>query len=183
MKLFTSGRYSTVASTFALVVALGGTSYAAAQITSGDIKDGTIQNKDISVGARTQVHQVHNDNGTVMDGSDKTVLSIHVGAGSFALTSKVQAFYSNTSPYVNCSLVGPSGTLDTAYWYDAGTAGYGEVVNQAVLTTTSPTNVQLNCNGQNASIYYKKLQAIRVAIGSDNLAPNVAKTSLPQHLR
>lgn len=183
MKLFTSGRYATVASTFALVVALGGTSYAAAQITSGDIKDGTIQTKDISVGARTQVHQVHNDNGTTMSGSDKTVLSIHVGKGAFALTSKVQAFYSGTSPYVNCSLVGPSGTLDTAYWYDGGISGYGEVTNQAVVNTSSPTNIQLNCNGSNASIYYKKLQSTRVALATDNLAANVAKTSLPKHLR
>jgi len=183
MKLFTSGRYATVASTFALVVALGGTSYAAAQITSGDIKDGTIQTKDISVKARTQVHQVHNDNGTAMDGSAKTVLSIHLGAGKFALSSKVQTFYSNTSPFVNCSLVGPGGTLDTAYWYVAGNVGYGEVLNQAILTTTSPTNVQLNCSGSNASVYYKKLQATRIAVATDNLAPNVAKTALPNHLR
>jgi len=183
MKLFTSSRYAAVASTAALVVALGGTSYAAAQITSSDIKDGTIQTRDLSVGARAQVHQVHNDNGTLMDGSDKTVLSIHVGKGSFALTSKVQAFYNAASPFVNCSLVGPSGTLDTAYWYAGGIAAYGEVVNQAVVKTTSPTNIQLNCNGSSASIYDKKLQAIRVAVSSDSLAPNVAKTAVPKHLR
>ena len=183
MKLFTSGRYATVASTFALVVALGGTSYAAAQITSNNIKDGTIQTKDLSLGARTQVHQVHNDNGTTMDGSDKTVLSIHLKAGTFALSSKVQAFYSTTSPYVNCSLVGPGGSLDTAYWYDAGTVGYGEVVNQAVFTTNSATNVQLNCTGSNASVYYKKLTAVRVAQGTDSLGANVAKTALPKNLR
>src|SRR5690242_6305020 len=157
MKLFTSGRYATVASTFALVVALGGTSYAAAQITSNNIKDGTIQTKDLSLGARTQVHQVHNDNGTTMDGSAKTVLSIHLKPGTFALSSKVQALYNSTSPFVNCSLVGPGGSLDTAYWYDSGIAGYGEVVNQAVFSTTSATNVQLNCSGSNASVYYKKL--------------------------
>ena len=107
-----------------------------------------------------------------------------MGTGSFALSSKVQAFYSGTSPFVNCSLVGPSGTLDTAYWYDAGISGYGEVVNQAVFTTTSPTNVQLNCNGSNAGVFNKKLQG-----GSASRRP--ATTSLPtsrrppvpQHLR
>ena len=183
MKLFTHGRYATVASTAALVIALGGTSYAAGLITGQQIKDGTIWTKDLAPAARSTVKQVHNDNGTAMTGSDKTVLSIHLGTGSFALSSKVQAFYSGTSPFVTCSLVGPSGTLDTAYWYDAGISGYGEVVNQAVFTTTSPTNVQLNCNGSNAGVFNKKLQAVRVSSASDNLAPNVAKTSVPQHLR
>ena len=183
MKLFTQGRYATVASTAALVVALGGTSYAAGLITSQQIKDGTIQTKDLAPTARTAVKQVHNDNGTAMNGSDKTVLSIHVGSGSFALSSKVQAFSSGTSPFVTCSLVGPTSTLDTAYWYDAGISGYGEVVNQAVFTTTSPTTVQLNCNGSNAGVYDKKLQAIRVSGASDSLGPNVAKTSVPKHLR
>jgi len=183
MKLFRNGSYATVASTAALVVALGGTSYAAAQITGADIKDGTIATKDLSVGARSQVHQVHNDNGTVMDGSAKTVLSIHVGAGSFAVSSKVQAFPSSTSPFVTCSLVGASGTLDLGYWYQPGSSGYGEVVDQAVFSTTSPTNLQLNCSGSNASIYYKKLQVIRVAVSSDSLGSNVAKAPLPQHLR
>jgi hypothetical protein len=183
MKLFTSGRYATVASTFALVVALGGTSYAAAQITSANIKDGTIQTRDVALGARTQVHQVHNDSGTTLAGTDKTVLSIHLAAGTFSLSSKVQAFYSGTSPFVNCSLVGPSGVLDTAYWYVPGGGGYGEVVNQAVVTTTSATNVQLNCSGSNAGVYNKKLQALRVAQGTDSLGPNVAKAPLPQHLR
>ena len=53
MKLFTNGRYAAIASTAALVVALGGTSYAAAQITSGDIKDGTIQTKDLAKPTRS----------------------------------------------------------------------------------------------------------------------------------
>jgi hypothetical protein len=63
MKLFTRGRYATVASTAALVVALGGTSYAAAMITGHDIKDGTVTTadvknhnlklKDLSSGARS----------------------------------------------------------------------------------------------------------------------------------
>ena len=84
---------------------------------------------------------------------------------------------------MTCSLVGPTSTLDTADWYDGGITGYGEVVNQAVFTTASPTTVQLNCDGSNAGVYDKKLQAIRVSSASDNLGPNVAKTAVPQHLR
>ncbi len=47
MKLFTQTRYVTVASTLALVVAAGGTSYAAGMITGRSIEDGTITTKDI----------------------------------------------------------------------------------------------------------------------------------------
>ncbi len=48
MKLFTHGRYATVASTLALVVAATGTSYAAVKITGQDIQDGTVTTKDIA---------------------------------------------------------------------------------------------------------------------------------------
>ena len=47
MKLISQGRYATVASTLALVVALGGTSYAAVKITGADITNGTVTTKDI----------------------------------------------------------------------------------------------------------------------------------------
>jgi hypothetical protein len=47
MKLFTQGRYATVASSAALVVALGGTSYAAALISGQDIQNGTVTTADV----------------------------------------------------------------------------------------------------------------------------------------
>ncbi len=48
VKLHGAGsRYANVTSTLALVVALGGTSYAAATITSRDIKDGQVKSKDL----------------------------------------------------------------------------------------------------------------------------------------
>jgi hypothetical protein len=47
MKILTQGRYATIASTAALVVALGGTSYAAVMITGHDIKNGTLTTKDV----------------------------------------------------------------------------------------------------------------------------------------
>jgi hypothetical protein len=65
MKLFTSGRYAAVASTLALAVALGGTSYAAVKITGAsiqnntvttkDIKDKTLKVKDLSPGAKSKL--------------------------------------------------------------------------------------------------------------------------------
>jgi hypothetical protein len=50
MEIFAQGRYATVASTLALVVALGGTSYAAVIVTGADIKDGTVSTKDVKDG-------------------------------------------------------------------------------------------------------------------------------------
>ncbi len=47
MKLFTHTPYATVASTAALVLALGGTSYAAVKITGADIADGSVTTKDV----------------------------------------------------------------------------------------------------------------------------------------
>jgi hypothetical protein len=183
MKLFTQGRYATVASTAALVVALGGTSYAAALVTSGDIQDGTIQTKDLNPTARIATKSVHNDSGTVMDGTNKTVLSANVKAGSYLVSAKVQAFANTTSPYVNCWITGPGGaTLDTGYWYLSGQYGYGEVTNQAVFTTTGATTVQLNCNGSSASVYYKKLAITRMASVGDLTGANVSKAALPSKI-
>ena len=45
MKIVSSGRYAAVTSTLALVIALGGTSYAAAKITGRDIKDNTVYHR------------------------------------------------------------------------------------------------------------------------------------------
>jgi Collagen triple helix repeat (20 copies) len=47
MEVFTQGRYASVASTLALVVALGGTSYAALAVTGHDIQNNTVTTKDI----------------------------------------------------------------------------------------------------------------------------------------
>jgi hypothetical protein len=47
MALFTHGRYATVSSTLALVVALSGASYAAGVVTGDDIKNNTVTSKDI----------------------------------------------------------------------------------------------------------------------------------------
>ena len=47
MKLLTHTRYATVASTAALVIALGGTSYAAVKITGSNIADCSITTKDV----------------------------------------------------------------------------------------------------------------------------------------
>jgi hypothetical protein len=46
-RLFGSVRYANITATLALLVALGGTSYAAVQVTGADVRDGSITGKDI----------------------------------------------------------------------------------------------------------------------------------------
>jgi len=180
MKFFRSGSYATVASTAALVVALGGTSYAAAQITSANIKDGTIQTKDVSKDARVTAKSVHNDNGTSL-GSTKTVLSMNLKKGNYVLNSKAVAESTTNGAYAECFLVAPNGsTLDTSWWWGGAGYGYGTLADQAVLHIGNTGTVQLRCLGSSATLYNKKLTAVKVASVSDITGGDVAR-SAQQH--
>ena len=181
MKRFTSGRYAAVASTAALVVALGGTSYAASQITSSDIKDGTIQTKDINPNARITVKQIHNDASTALTGSTKTVLSLNLPKGTYLLAAKGNV-YAGAGGYGECWLTNPVGvTVDIGWFYSSAAIGYGEVVNSAVVTLGHTGTVQMNCYGSDASLDDKKLTATRVASAVNLTGANVAKVPT-QHL-
>jgi hypothetical protein len=182
MKLFTSGRYATVASTAALVVALGGTSYAAAQITGADIKDGSVGTADLARAAQTNVKQIHNDTYTALDSSTKTMLSMNLRPGSYLLNGKVNV-YVNAGGYGECWLTGPAGhTLDYGYYYDSTSSGDGEVVNTAVIRLAHTGTVQLNCLGSSAEADEKKLEATSVASVTDLTGANVAKVRTPRSL-
>jgi hypothetical protein len=178
MKLFRSGSYATVASTAALVVALGGTSYAAVQITSGDIKDGTIQTQDLNQGARVIAKSVHNDNPTAMTGgTTKTVLSMNLKRGKYVVNSKVTALGGGASSYASCFLVSPNGTtIDTSWWYaGSGVTGYGTLADQAVLNVGNTGTLQLRCFGDASNAYYKQLTAVKVASVSNLTGGDVSK--------
>jgi hypothetical protein len=177
MKLFTQGRYATIASTAALVVALGGTSYAAAQITSGDIKDGTIQTRDVNPNSRVIAKNVHNNNGTVMTGSTKTVLSLNLKPGKYAVNSKASSLGGSAGSYTSCFLVHPNGTtVDTSWWYAGSTvSGYGTLADQAVLSVGSTGTLQLRCYGFGSTLYYKQLTAVKVASITNLTGVDVAK--------
>jgi hypothetical protein len=178
MKLFTNSRYATVASTAALVVALGGTSYAAAQISGGDIKDGSIGKADIAKSAQVTVKQIHNDTYTALDGNTKTVLGLNLKPGNYLLTGKVNV-YSTSGGYGFCWLQGPGGaTLDYGYSYFSGD-GDGEVVDTSVVRVAHTGTVQLNCTGSGASADEKKLIATRVGSVTNLTGANVAKVGTP----
>ena len=50
--IFTGSRYANVTATMALIVALGGTAYAANTIRSGDIANGQVKSADIGTGSQ-----------------------------------------------------------------------------------------------------------------------------------
>jgi hypothetical protein len=193
MKLFTQGRYATVASTAALVVALGGTSYAAGlvtgqqikdgTVTSADIKDHTLQTKDLSHSAQNaltaHVHSTFNDNTTAMTGTTKTVLTLPVPAGSYLAYSKTWAVRSGvhgTNAWARCHLNGPGATDGVAA--DLPDDGDSEsLANQIVFTTTHVANVTLTCEGTtNAQVMWKKVTAVKLASVVNNPGANVART-------
>jgi hypothetical protein len=178
MKLFTTGRYASIASTAALVVALGGTSYAASQISGHDIVNGSVGKADLARSAQTTVKEIHNDTYTGLDGSTKTVLSLNLKPGNYLLGGKVN-IYSNSGGYGYCWLQGPGGaTLDYGYSYSSGD-GDGEVVTTSVVRVAHTGTVQLNCEGSGASADEKKLTATQVASVVNLTGANVAKVAAP----
>jgi hypothetical protein len=183
MKLFRSGSYATVASTAALVVALGGTSYAAAQITGSDIRDGSVGKADLASSAQVSVKQIHNDTQTALSSSTKTVLSMNLKPGNYLLNAKTN-IYASAGGYGECWLTGPSGsTLDFAWYYTSAASGYGEVVNSSIVHLGHTGTIQVNCSGNVASADQKKLTATRVASVTNLTGANVAKAPMPRSLQ
>jgi hypothetical protein len=180
MKFFRSGSYASVASTAALVVALGGTSYAATQITGSDIKHGTVGKAALAKSAQVTAKSVHNDNGTVMNGATKTVLSLNLAKGSYVVTGKAVGHGTADNSWAECYLVGPTGNArDVADWW-AGSAvtGWGTVANQALIKVgLGGGTIQLRCVGGTSTLYYKKLTAMRVASITNVTGVNVAKSA------
>jgi hypothetical protein len=194
MKLFTHGRYATVASTAALVVALGGTSYAAGLVTGQQIKDGTVtgadvknhslQTKDLSKSAKkdltSHVHSTFNDAATAMGAGTKTVLTLPVPAGSYLAYGKVWAertTATGTNVWARCHLNAPGATDGVAA--DLPDDGFSEsLATQIVFTTAHVTNVTMTCEGTaGASVMWKKVTAVRLASVVNTPNPNVARTA------
>ena len=147
MKLFTSSRYAAVASTAALVVALGGTSYAASQIGGNDIRNGSVGKADLAqvrpgLGQADPQRQRDDDGREHQDRPQR-----QREEGGYLLSSKVNV-YANSGGYTECWLTAPNGnTLDYAYYY-APSSGYGEVVNTSVVAPSHTGTIQLELPGQ-----------------------------------
>ena len=122
-----------------------------------------------------------------MTGTDTTVLSLNLKKGSYFVTSKVYAWGTDLYAYARCQLIAPSGnTPDTSWWWSGSNdSGYSTLVNESVMHIGNTGTVQLRCSGDNATLYGKKLTAIRLASFSNLTGPDVAKVPmhrvLPKH--
>jgi hypothetical protein len=202
VKIVTQSRYAVVASTAALLVALGGTSYAAVMITGHEIKNGTVTTKDVrnhnlklkdfSSSAKAGLHgatgaagpqgiqgpigpsnaySVHNDDGTALTSSSKTVLSQQGPAGSYVVNSKAMLLLPNGQ--ANCVL-SAVGQLDVNEADTGADTSHASVANQLAFTTQTATSVDLDCTGT-GPLFFKKLTAIQVGSVSNTPGPIVAK--------
>ena len=121
--IFGKGRYATVASTLALVLALSGTAYAAATVTSADIVDNTIRTADIRNGAVESL-DIHNSTVTSNDIADFSIAPVDVNAASWGSSVRLYAQVGSAGTAgLNSGLVSASRT---------GTGTYQLTWNQSV---------------------------------------------------
>ncbi|MDH4160759.1 MAG: hypothetical protein OEV62_10920 [Actinomycetota bacterium] len=185
--------YANVTATLALVVALGGTSYAAVQVTSAQIKDKTIQNvdvkpgtlggdrvkngslskKDLAPGARTAAYSTFHDGAvstqTQVGGQDPTVLTLTIPAkGHYVINAKT--WLDNTSTFdvlYRCRLnTGSDFDQSRALMEANGTGASADgVALQVVHTYTSPGTAYLTCYtfGASTNAFDTKITAIKVS--------------------
>jgi hypothetical protein len=123
------GLYANIASTAGVILALGGTAYASTLVTSAQIQDGTIKNRDIhaetidgsrvldgSIGrddlspdVRSAAYSSYHDAPVTITGSVATVLSLTIPrSGSYVVNAKVEGYSTaSASAWLACYLVGP----------------------------------------------------------------------------
>lgn len=199
MRLFSHGRYATVASTAALVVALAGTSYAAGVVTGKDIKDNTVTTKDVknktlkvkdlSPGARedlagaagpagptgpvgpSSVFSVFNNFQTATGNIPKTVLSLALAPGSYAVSSKALGYATGANAFIECWLEGSVADFSSVTF--PAVDARAMLTNQIAFTSTVPSTVSLYCRGDAATMTHKKVTAIKVGSVALNEGPIV----------
>jgi hypothetical protein len=88
-RIFQNGRYANVTSTMALVVALGGTSYAAIKLPANSVTSKTVKD-------RSLLSYTYTESGPAIAAGDQTIESIALrGGGNWVVTAKFVA--NNTS--------------------------------------------------------------------------------------
>ena len=185
--------YANLTATLALVVALGGTSYAAVQVTSAQIKDKTIQNvdvkpgalrgdrvkngslstKDLAPGARTAAYSTYHDAPVSIQnqvgGQDAKVLTLTIPTKGHYV-SNAKTWLNNTSALnvlYRCRLyAGSDFDQSRTLMEPSGGGAYSEsLALQVVHTFTSPSTAYVSCHsfGATATANDTKITAIKVA--------------------
>ncbi|MEZ5095241.1 MAG: hypothetical protein R2731_03460 [Nocardioides sp.] len=180
--------YANVTATVALVVALGGTSYAATQITSAQIKNGTIQNidvkadtlkgdriknhsigaKDLAKGATTAAYSTFHDGGVSIQSQvgsqDPVVLTLSIPTkGSYVIVGKTWiANGSGSAFYDRCRLYAGTDFDQARQLVQA--PDYSASTMTVVHTFGAPGQAELRCYsfGVPSTANDSKITAIKV---------------------
>jgi hypothetical protein len=188
MRIFRSGRVATVAATAAAVLAIGGTSYATALITSAQIKDGTIQGVDIHAGtigggkiadrsirpvdlaaaARTRAYSTYHDAAVSLSTSVATLMTLHLPvAGSYVINAKTQVRYTGSSRgWGECVLVAGADfdTSLTSVLPGPAPEAVAMLPLQVVHTFSAPGTAVLRCSGSGTDVTAAKTKITAVSV-------------------
>jgi len=160
--------YAHVASTLALVIALGGSAFAAAKITSANIVNKTIKPVDISATAKQALlpqalHAFRNDAGAFSGNGNTTLATLGLRNGSWAVTAKVWLRNDGgSSSDVVCSLSSDNDS-DIVWSRLAASGGTSSVAFN--LLTEGKDRAELVCNANGGTIHAFDLKITGVKVG------------------
>jgi hypothetical protein len=181
-----NGRYLVAGSVLVLVAGLGGATYAAAQITGADIKDGTVTTADVhnhtlkfkdlsnaatlrlkgNTGARgpSDAYAVSHTDDVDLTGTFTTVVSLDLPAGLYVASVTGTLFEASASDvaFGDCVLQDGSALGQSAATLPAGGQQYATLAAQVVLNTADASTLDFNCSGTNAGVNTIVLTAVRV---------------------
>jgi hypothetical protein len=160
--------YANVASTLALVLALSGTAFAAAKITSADIVNKTIQMADISPKARkallpAALQAFKNDAGTFSGNADTTLATLGLRNGSWAVTAKVWLRNDGGSSSDVVCFLSTDNDTDIVWSRLAPSGGISSVAFN--LLTEGKDRAELVCNAHGGTIHAFDLKITGVKVG------------------
>ncbi len=185
--------YAQVVSTLALVVALGGTSYAAVQLGKGDvktrhiaksavtspkIKDGTVKPNDLAASSKqrlwSSVFRFPGGNGTPeLAGSYRVLHTLDVPAGTYLVTAAAE--FENNSGDVNGALCDVFGAARYVVRFPTG--HISSLGGQVVMKMPEAGTIELRCSDLNNVVdgvtrRDSSLTALRVHQATEFVAPD-----------
>jgi hypothetical protein len=169
--------YANVVSTLALILAMSGTAYAVATVTSGDIVNHTIKLKDISdlgaFGLLPETQSGHKDDGgTIMGSSQVTVATLDIaGDGNFIVLAKMWVVNEVGATTMFCRLNGGQ-TFDINHFFlaQAGQPGSTESMSFMIgefFDAGESATIVCNPLGGQIHVFDIKMTAIEAGGGAE----------------
>ena len=181
------GSYANVASTAALVIGLAGTSYAAGLVTSAQIADGTIRNRDIhsetitgatirdgsvsesdlAADTRSVAYSTYHDAEVAISPSSvETVLSLTVPrSGAYVVNAKLEGRLAGAAPssWISCGIAGGTDVDYTVSSLPASGDAIG-VPFQFVHEFNAGQTADLRCTAGSAGVTAKDIKITAVSV-------------------